>query len=69
MSQVTHEILSNMELSPEYSIELTSKREVPAEQSIEDLMKEWEDKENVVEPEKVNKNKLKFTGVESFNLC
>lgn len=53
MSQVTHDILTNMELSPEFNIELTSKREVPQEHSIEDLMKEWEDKENVVEPEKV----------------
>ena len=42
-----------MELNPEFNVELTSKREVPQEHSIEDLMKEWEDKENVVEPEKV----------------
>nr|XP_018669293.1 microtubule-associated protein futsch isoform X2 [Ciona intestinalis] len=46
MSQVTHDILINMELNPAYNIVLTSKHEATeSEDPLQDLVKEWEEKE------------------------
>ena len=40
-----------MELNPKYNIVLTAKHENPAEHSLEELVKEWEEKESVDQPQ------------------
>jgi len=57
MKQVTHDLLANMELNPNYNLVLTAKHELPPEHSLEELVKEWEEKEKF---EEVNKIYLKI---------
>ncbi|XP_076802419.1 uncharacterized protein LOC143446593 [Clavelina lepadiformis] len=49
VKQVTHDILINMELNPDYNIVLTVKRDMPPDHSLEELVKEWEEKETIEE--------------------
>ena len=51
VKQVTHDILINMELNPKYNIVLTAKHEKPPQHSLEELVKEWAEKETLEYPE------------------
>lgn len=53
IKQVTHDILANMELNPNYNLVLTAKHDLPQEHSLEELVKEWEEKEVEHSEEKV----------------